>query len=105
MKIYKKVQKSLPKPKLHKDGVNGVHGGYTNAELSQDTVLPILISHKERLTKLLIIDGQHQAHYAKTSHTMAKLRWIYWTSLGCAEVKEALKYCLVCVRYQRGHAE
>ena len=78
------------------------HGRYTNADLPDEAITPILLPRGERFVELLIEEYHKKLFHAGISHTLAQIRRKYWIPKGRAQVKSVLRRCITCRKYQGG---
>ena len=84
-------------PRIHADGITGVYGRMTNADLLEERTTLTLLPKKAYSTTLLIKDVHNQNFHTGTSHTLAQIRSKYWLPQGSTQVKQVLAKCLTCI--------
>ena len=62
LQLNEKQRQSQLSPKIHQDGIIRLQGRFINADLPEDTKLPILPPRQEHFSKLLIQDIHHKRH-------------------------------------------
>ena len=101
-KLNKTTAENQLNSKLDEDGIISCYGGMTNANLSQETITPILLPRKEKFVELMVEEYNKRLLYAGFNHTLSQIRTKYWIVLGRAEVKNVLRKCRTCRKYQGG---
>ena len=71
------------------------------APMDDEMKYPILISGKDRLSELIIMDYHRKLLHAG-NHTLNEFRKRMWVTRRRESVKNVLKKCLVCKRYEGG---
>ena len=101
-KLKDEYLKNQLNPTLHENGIVRVHGRLHNAQLSEDTITPILLPRGTIFTSMVIQDIHERLFHTGVSHTLAMIRYKYWIPQGRSEVKKVLRNCLVCTKHQGG---
>ena len=102
MVLNKSLDKSQLNPKIENDGLIRCYGRLNNADFPEETINPILLPTREKIVELLIEDHHKKTFHAGVNHTLAQIRMKYWIPKGQAEVKQVLRKCNVCQKYQGG---
>ena len=101
-KLNKTTAENQLNPKLDEDGIIRCYGRMTNANLPQETITPILLPRKERFVELMIEEYHKRLLHAGVNHTLSQIRTKYWIVRGRVEVKNVLRKCRICCKYQGG---
>ena len=86
-KLNKTTAENQLNSKLDEDGIIRCYGGTTKANLSQETMTPILLPRKEKFVELTIEEYNKRLLYTVFNHTLSQIRTKYWIVRGRAEVK------------------
>lgn len=100
--LKKEIATSQLNPELDPDGIIRCHSRLTNADLPQETILPILLPRKERFIQLMIEDTHRKLFHTGVNHTLSHIRRKYWIPQGRAEIKFVLRRCRTCRKHQGG---
>ena len=84
------------------NGILRCKGRLTHAGIDEDARLPKLLPNKDNYTRLVIHDTHKRLFHAGVSHTLAQVRSEYWILKGRASVKEVLKGCRTCRKWEGG---
>lgn len=84
------------------DGLLRCRGRLENADISEAARLPILLSRGEDLTHLIIENVHKEQFHSGVSQMLSKLRHKYWIPQGRSTVRQVLRRCLVCRKYEGG---
>ena len=102
MFLNKSIVKSQLNPKKEYDRLIRCYGRLRNADLPEETINSILLPRREKIVELLIEDHYKKMFHAGVNHTLAQFRMKYSIPKGRAEVKQVLRKCNVCQKYQGG---
>ena len=83
---------------LDDDDVMRCRGRLENANVTRDTVYPILLPKKSVYTKLIIIAAHRRIMHGKTRATLACVREKFWTPNGIQVVKSIIRNCVTCIK-------
>ena len=94
--------------KLHKslnifegdDGLLRLRGRFGNCSLDYDVKYPALLSGNDFLIKLIILQTHEDLLHNGVEATLTKLRKEFWIVKGRKTVKDILRSCVICKRYQ-----
>ncbi|XP_066916217.1 uncharacterized protein [Clytia hemisphaerica] len=97
---YRKLTKSLGV--FEKDGLLRVRGRFDNADITTDQKHPILIRNATSpFTKLVIWNSHERTKHQGIDSTLADdVRRRYWIVQGRKAVKNTIRQCVVCIRFQ-----
>ena len=101
-KLNKQALQNQLQLRIGADGIVRCFGRFTNADLPQETITPILLPRGEKFVHLLIEDRHKNLCHAGVNHTLSQIRSKYWIPKGRAEVKLVLRRCKICQKYQGG---
>ena len=87
-KLNKTTAENFLNLKLDEGGIISCYGRMTNANLPQEKTTPILLPQKEKITTC-----RSQSYTVSTK---------YWIVRGRIEVKNVLRKCRICPKYQGG---
>lgn len=104
LRINKQIDRSSTlrslNPTIHSDGLIHVGGRLINAIIiPEQTRTPIIIPRRCRLAELLVSDAHEHTLHGGPSLMLAKLRRQYWIIDGPKHVRQFVKKCNVCFRY------
>ncbi|CAG2200461.1 unnamed protein product [Mytilus edulis] len=85
------------------DGFLRCKGRFENADLSEAARIPILLPRGEDFTRLIIERIHKDLFHSGVSQTLSKLRHKFWIPQGRSTVRQVLRHCLVCRRFEGGH--
>ena len=85
--------------KSDEDGLLRCHGRLVHANLPLDAKHPILLPRTPHFTRLVIRDTHDKLFHGGVSHTLANVRLRYWIPQGRAAVRQVLRSCPLCKRY------
>ena len=102
LKLNKQTAANQLNPKIKEDGIITCHGRYTNADLPEEAITPILLPRGERFVELLIEEYHKKLFHSGINHTLAQIRRKYWIPKGRAQVTSVLRRCITCRKYQGG---
>ena len=100
--LNKEQKHSQLNPVIYPDEIIRLNGRYKNSDLPDETKFPILVPRNEHFTQLLIANIHERNCHAGVSHTLAQLRKKYWIPQGRTAIRQVIRNCLTCIRYQRG---
>ena len=83
---------------LDDDDVMKCRGRLENANVTRDTVYPILLPKKSVYTKLIIIAAHRRIMHGKTRATLACVREKFWIPNGRQVVKSIIRNCVTCLK-------
>ncbi|XP_028403430.1 uncharacterized protein LOC114526129 [Dendronephthya gigantea] len=83
-----------------KDGLLRLKGRFANSRLKYEEQFPVLLRSDSHLTKLIIWDAHESTMHHGVESTLARVRKTYWIIKGRKSVKDVLRKCVVCKRYQ-----
>jgi len=89
--------------KIDDIGLLRCHGRLNNANVSDDTKYPKLLTKFECFTVLLINEVHQRLIHAGVSHTLSQIREEFWIPKGRIQVRNVISTCLVCQRHE-GHS-
>ncbi|XP_066930927.1 uncharacterized protein [Clytia hemisphaerica] len=96
---YRKLTKSLGV--FEKDNLLRVRGRFDNADITTDQKHPILIRNATSpFTKLVIWNSHERTKHQGIDSTLADVRRRYWIVQGRKAVKNTIRQCVVCIRFQ-----
>ena len=99
-KDFQKLQSSL-KLFLCDDGFLRLQGRFGNASLDYDQKYPILLrSGESYLTRLVVMDAHKNVLHHGIETSLNYIRSNYWIIKGRKTVKDILRRCVICKRYQ-----
>ena len=84
----------------NKDGVLRLRGRFANSKLQYEQQYPVLLRSDSHLTKLIIWDAHEATMHHGVESTLAWIQRRYWIIKGRKTVKNVLRKCVVCKRYQ-----
>ncbi|CAC5415551.1 unnamed protein product [Mytilus coruscus] len=87
---------------IRDDEILCCRGRLENADLCEGARKPILLPRKDILTNLLIERFHNQILHSGVSQTLGKLRQIYWIPQGRATVRQVIRHCKICRRFEGG---
>ena len=85
--------------KTDEDGLLRCHGRLVHANLPLDAKHPILLPRTSHFAHLVIRDTHEKLFHGGVSHTLANVRLRYWIPQGRAAVRQVLRSCTLCKRY------
>ena len=100
--LNKEQKHSQLNPVIYPDGIIRLNGRYKNSDLPDETKFPILVPRNEHFTQFLIANIHERNCHARVSHTLAQLQTKYWIPKGRTAIRQVIRNCLTCIRYQRG---
>ena len=84
-----------------KDGFLRLKGRFANSNLLYSEQHPIILRSKESyFTQLVIWDAHKASMHHGVKSTLGRVRANYWIVKGRKSVKEVIKKCVICKRYQ-----
>ena len=83
-----------------KDGLQRLRGQFANYKLRYEQQYPVLLRSDSHLTKLIIWDAHEATMHHGVESTLAWIRRRYWIIKGRKTVKNVLRKCVGCKRYQ-----
>ena len=83
-----------------KDGLLRLKGRFANSKLRYEQQYPVLLRSDSHFTSLIIWDAHEATMHHGVESTLARIRSRYWIIKGRKSVKNVLRKCLVCKRYQ-----
>ena len=83
-----------------KDGLLRLKGRFANSKLTYEQQYPVLLRGDSHFTKLIIWDAHEATMHHGVESTLARIRSRYWIIKGRKSVKNVLRKCVVCKRYQ-----
>lgn len=96
---FEKQTKSLGLFK--KDDVLRVRGRFNNANITTDQKHPILLRNiTSPFTKLVVLQSHERTKHQGIDSTLADVRRRFWIVQGRKAVKNTIRKCVVCIRYQ-----
>ncbi|XP_066925606.1 uncharacterized protein [Clytia hemisphaerica] len=96
---YRKLTKSLGV--FEGDDLLRVRGRFDNADITPDQKHPILIRNATSpFTKLVIWNSHERTKHQGIDSTLADVRRRYWIVQGRKAVKNTIRQCVVCIRFQ-----
>lgn len=97
---FKKMSSSL---NLFKDklGIYRLRGRFNNSDLLYSEKFPVIVRDgRSYFTKLIVLDAHEQVMHHGVESTLCYLRSKYWLVKGRRTVKEIIRRCVVCKRFQ-----
>ena len=82
------------------EGILRCYGRITNAVLPNESKNPILLPTKHYFTELLIQENHFLVHHDGIRETLNAIRESYWIVCGREAVKQKLRKCVVCKKYE-----
>jgi hypothetical protein len=83
------------------DGLLRLKGRFANSSLQYQEQFPIILRNKDSyFTRLVILDAHETTMHHGVETTLARIRSKYWIVKGRKSVKEVLRKCVICTRYQ-----
>ena len=83
------------------DGLLRLQGRCANSSLQYQEQYPIILRNKDsHFTRLIISDAHETSMHHGVETTLARIRSKYWIVKGRKSVKEVLRKCVTCTRYQ-----
>ena len=83
------------------DGLLRLRGRFANSNLQYQEQHPIILRNKDsHFTRLIILDEHEKTMHHGVETTLARIRFKYWIVKGRKSVKEVLRKCVLCTRYQ-----
>jgi len=86
--------------RLDEYGVLRCYGRFLNAETTDSTKCPKLLSRHEVFTRLLIKKVHEHLIHAGVAHTLLQIREEYWIPQGRVAVRSVLLCCMICHRHE-----
>ena len=83
-----------------KAGLLRLKGRFANSKLRYEQQYPALLRSDSHFTKLIIWDAHEATMHHGVESTLARIRSRYWIIKGRKTVKNVLRMCAVCKRYQ-----
>ena len=84
-----------------KDGSLRLKGRFANSSLKYEEQHPVLLRCKDsHFTRLVIWDAHESTMHHGVESTLARVRARYWIVKGRKSVKDILRKCVLCKRYQ-----
>ena len=84
-----------------KDGTIRLRGRFANTSLAYEEQYPIILRNKQsHFTRLMILNANEEVIHHGVETTLARIRRKYWIVQGRKAVKEILRKCVLCTRYQ-----
>ena len=83
-----------------KDGLLRLKGRFANSKLRYEQQYPVPLRSDSHFTKLIIWDAHEVTMHHGVESTLARIRSRYWIIKGRKSVKNVLRKCVVCKRYQ-----
>ena len=78
-----------------------LRGRFSNSSLQCQEQYPIILRNKDsHFTRLIISDAHETSMHHGVETTLAQIRSKYWIVKGRKSVKEVLRNCVTCTRYQ-----
>ena len=87
---------------LDDSGVIRCKGRLENAELTHQARFPALLPRNHPATNLIIVDCHRKVLHGGVAHTLSRVRYQFWIPQGRAAVKQVLRLCRTCVRWEGG---
>ena len=81
-------------------GILRCQGRLANSDLSSDAKYPIFLPKTHHLTSRIIKDSHERVMHSGVKSTLTELRSRFWVVQGRQRVKQILRGCIVCRRYQ-----
>ena len=100
--LNKEQKHSQLNPVIYPDEIIRLNGRYKNSDLPNETKFPVLLPRNEHFTQLLIANIHERNCHAGVAHTLAQLRKKYWIPQGRTAIRQVIRNCLTCIRYQGG---
>ena len=94
-----KTLKNL-RPFIGLDSLFRVDWRLENAELPLDAKHPIILSGRQALTRLIVLDTQKNAGHVSPSYTLMQTRQRFWLIHGVSSVKHYIAECASCCLYK-----
>ena len=87
---------------VDKDGLMRLRGRFANSSLVYEEQHPVILRSKDcsYFTRLVILDAHEAAMHHSIETTLARIRENYWIVKGRKSVKEVIRKCVICTRYQ-----
>ena len=96
---FQKQTKSLRV--FEKEDLLRVRGRFENADITSDQKHPILLRNvTSSFTKLVIWDSHERTKHQGINSTLADVRRRFWIVQGRKAVKNTIRKCVVCIRFQ-----
>ena len=83
-----------------KNGFLRLKGRFANSNLLYSERHPVLRSKESYFTQLVIWDAHKASMHHGVESTLARVRANYWIVKGRKSVKEVIRKCVICKRYQ-----
>ena len=85
-----------------KIGLMRLKGRFANSSLEYEEQHPVILRSKDNsyFTRLIILDAHEATMHHGIETTLARIRKNYWIVKGRKSVKEVIRKCVVCTRYQ-----
>ena len=77
------------------------YGRTTNANFPQEPITPTFLPWKEKLVELMA-EKYHKILHVGVNHTLSQISTKHWIFRGETEVKNVLRKCISCCKYQVG---
>ena len=85
---------------IDKNGILRCKGRLEHSSLSESARYPILLPQNDAFTRLVIERAHKQLLHSRVSQTLSSIRMRYWIPRGRANVRMALRQCLICRRHE-----
>ena len=87
---------------VDKDGLMRLRGRFANSSLVYEEQHPVILRSKDcsYFTRLIILDAHEATMHHGIETTLARIRENYWIVKGRKSVKEVIRKCEICTRYQ-----
>ena len=82
------------------DGVIKLKGRLENSDLSVKSKYPIFIPRESQLGNLIISDAHEKMLHSGMKNTLCEVRSEYWLSRGRARVRNLLRKCCLCKKFE-----
>ena len=82
------------------NGIIRCRGRINNADLLANAKNPVLLPEKHQFSRLLIQEKHQLVHHNGVRDTLAATRQDYWILKGRKIVKNVIRHCVVCRRYE-----
>ena len=87
---------------LDDSGIIRCKGRLGNSELTHQARFPALLPRSHPATNLIIVDCHRKVLHGGVAHTLSRVRYQFWIPQGRAAVKQVLRLCRTCVRWEGG---
>ena len=88
--------------KIDEEGILRCHGRLNNADILEESKVPIYLPRKNYYTEILVQEFHQKLFHAGSSHTLSKIRNLYWIPQGRTIVINVICHCGICRKNHGG---